>query len=95
MTVSGWGATSSGGSQATVLQVLNVPAMTNEECRQTAYGESQITDAMLCAGKAEGGIDSCQGDSGGTFYSLAHFDVVCFSNFKPYLTIDNIHTVLF
>ena len=78
--VSGWGRTSSGGSQATVLQVVNVPAMTNAECKQTGYGESQITDAMLCAGKAEGGIDSCQGDSGGTFYSLAHFDVVCFSN---------------
>jgi len=65
VTVSGWGTTSSGGSQATVLQSVNVPAMTNAECRDTSYGENQITDAMLCAGQAEGGIDSCQGDSGG------------------------------
>merc|ERR1712045_236237 len=66
VTVSGWGTTSSGGSQATVLQLVNVPAMTNAECRDTGYGESQITDAMLCAGHIDaGGVDSCQGDSGG------------------------------
>ena len=66
VTVSGWGRTSSGGSQATVLQLVNVPAITNAECRQTGYGESQITDAMLCAGHVDaGGVDSCQGDSGG------------------------------
>merc|ERR1712110_1327983 len=65
VTVSGWGTTSFGGSQATVLQSVNVPAMTNAACRDSSYGENQITDAMLCAGQAEGGIDSCQGDSGG------------------------------
>jgi len=66
VTVSGWGSTSSGGGQATVLQLVNVPAMTNAECRDTGYGESQITDAMLCAGHIDaGGVDSCQGDSGG------------------------------
>ena len=66
VTVSGWGSTSSGGGQATVLQLVNVPAMTNAECRDTGYGESQITGAMLCAGHIDaGGVDSCQGDSGG------------------------------
>ena len=66
VTVSGWRSTSSGLSHFTVLQLVNVPAMTNAECRQTGYGESQITDAMLCAGHVDaGGVDSCQGDSGG------------------------------
>ena len=65
MTVSGWGTTSSGGDQATVLMSVDVPGMTNAKCGQ-AYGSNAITDAMLCAGNYdEGGIDSCQGDSGG------------------------------
>ena len=64
MTVSGWGATSQGGSQAQVLMSVDVPGVTNAKCQQ-AYGESSITDAMMCAGRDEGGIDSCQGDSGG------------------------------
>ena len=64
MTVSGWGTTASGGSQAQVLMSVDVPGVTNAKCQQ-AYGESSITDAMLCAGRDEGGVDSCQGDSGG------------------------------
>jgi len=64
MTVSGWGTTASGGSQAQVLMSVDVPGVTNAKCQQS-YGESSITDAMLCAGRDEGGVDSCQGDSGG------------------------------
>merc|ERR1712203_1031705 len=41
-----------------------LPGVTNAKCQQS-YGESSITDAMLCAGRDEGGVDSCQGDSGG------------------------------
>ena len=61
--VSGWGTTSSGGSQATALREVTVQTMTNAECRR-AYG-STINSSMLCAGVDGGGKDSCQGDSGG------------------------------
>lgn len=61
--VSGWGATSEGGSTATILQKVRVPIVSNATCN-TSYGGS-ITDNMLCAGLAAGGKDSCQGDSGG------------------------------
>ena len=64
VTVSGWGTTSSGGSQANVLMSVDVPMVSNAVCKQ-AYGESSITDAMMCAGRPQGGVDSCQGDSGG------------------------------
>ena len=64
VTVSGWGKLSESGSQPTVLHTVNVQAMSNSEC-QESYGQSAITDAMLCAGQPEGEIDSCQGDSGG------------------------------
>lgn len=60
--VSGWGATSEGGSSATILQKVRLPIVSNATCN-ASYGG--ITANMLCAGLAEGGKDSCQGDSGG------------------------------
>ena len=62
LTVSGWGATSQGGGSPTVLHKVDVPGMTNAQCSNYYSG---ITSSMVCAGQASGGIDSCQGDSGG------------------------------
>ena len=62
LTVSGWGALSEGGGSPTTLHAVRVPGMTNSQCRRS-YRE--ITNAMICAGQARGGVDSCQGDSGG------------------------------
>ena len=65
MTVSGWGDLSSGGGPPTVLHSVDVPGITNTQCGN-AYSGYSITSSMLCAGDvANGGIDSCQGDSGG------------------------------
>ena len=65
LTVSGWGTLSSGGSTPNVLHKVAVPGLTNAVCVQ-AYNGYQITEQMLCAGNIEeGGVDSCQGDSGG------------------------------
>eukprot|EP00112_Aurelia_sp_Birch-Aquarium-sp1_P007983 Seg1871.3 transcript_id=Seg1871.3/GoldUCD/mRNA.D3Y31 product="Transmembrane protease serine 9" protein_id=Seg1871.3/GoldUCD/D3Y31 len=66
--VSGWGTTREGGSTSPILQVARVkekqkvPIVSEATCKRTVGG---ITDAMICAGFAQGGIDSCQGDSGG------------------------------
>ena len=51
-----------------VLQVVKLPIMSNEKCRQMymkAGFEKRIPPTALCAGYAEGGKDSCEGDSGG------------------------------
>lgn len=60
--VTGWGALTEGGGSPDVLQSVDVPVVTDDECRE-AYGDSSILDSMICAGEA--GKDSCQGDSGG------------------------------
>jgi len=63
-TVTGWGTTTEGGSLGQVLQKVDVPVVSDDDCRDS-YGASDILDSMICAGVA--GKDSCQGDSGGPF----------------------------
>lgn len=73
--VTGWGALSEGGPISDTLQEVEVPILSQEECRNSNYGESKITDNMICAGYVEqGGKDSCQGDSGGPMHVLGSGD---------------------
>ena len=61
--VTGWGATlNSTNPYPAILQEVTVRTMSTEQCRER-YGESKITEQMLCA--ASPGKDSCGGDSGG------------------------------
>ncbi|XP_046846326.1 transmembrane protease serine 9-like [Xenia sp. Carnegie-2017] len=61
--ITGWGKLRSGGSTPKILQEAQVPIVTIEECKRIY--KSKITDRMLCAGLANGGVDTCAGDSGG------------------------------
>uniref|UniRef100_A0A1B6E201 Peptidase S1 domain-containing protein n=1 Tax=Clastoptera arizonana TaxID=38151 RepID=A0A1B6E201_9HEMI len=68
--VTGWGVKKTGGSTSPTLQEVQVPIMSNDDCKKTAYGKTRITENMLCAGFPEGEKDSCQGDSGGPLHIL-------------------------
>ena len=61
VTISGWGATFSGGSSIEELRYANVKVLSNEECAEKYPG--RIDGSMICA--AAPGRDACQGDSGG------------------------------
>ena len=51
---------------ATILQKLNVPIISHEECSKTKYGNTVASNPnFLCAGYDEGGKDACTNDSGG------------------------------
>lgn len=65
--VIGWGVTEQGGTVSPVLREVQVPIVSNAECRSRSYG-MRVTDNMLCAGEPEGGRDACQGDSGGPLH---------------------------
>jgi len=61
----GWGVTEEGsGSYPDLLQKGEVPIVSDADCR-AAYGPAQIDDNMICAGLAQGGVDSCTADAGG------------------------------
>lgn len=64
-TITGWGATSSGGDGSNALLEVSVPIVANSTCNGPASYNGDVTGNMLCAGEVAGGKDSCQGDSGG------------------------------
>ena len=74
-TVTGFGALSENGQQSDKLMKANVPLIDSNDCLNYGY---RITPRMICAGYAQGQIDSCQGDSGGP--------LVCSEGGKFYLT---------
>jgi hypothetical protein len=64
--VVGWGALSEAGSADPRLRQAEVPIVADATCGSSImYGDDFDPQSMLCAGYAEGGIDSCFGDSGG------------------------------
>lgn len=65
--VIGWGDTEDpmSGSYPDILREVDLPYISNTVCNQSQYLNGQVTTNMMCAGLPEGGIDSCQGDSGG------------------------------
>ena len=69
-TVTGWGDTdaSSVDSYPDSLMQVDVPIVSTDTCNAAISYNGAITDNMICAGLAEGGVDSCQGDSGGPLF---------------------------
>merc|ERR1719384_1428262 len=53
-TVSGWGTTYEGGALARILQKVDVPVVSDDDCRDS-YGQNDIADSMICAGLDAGG----------------------------------------
>ncbi|MEN9226040.1 MAG: trypsin-like serine protease [Thermostichus sp. HHBFW_bins_43] len=70
-TILGWGATDPrpAGQEPSGfprdLQQATVPIVSNAECNAPQSYDGTILDSMLCAGFPQGGVDSCQADSGG------------------------------
>jgi len=63
-TIAGWGINTRQGDQPEFLQHAEIPIISNEECRRKK-DYSNISEDMICAGYKEGGVDACNGDSGG------------------------------
>ncbi|CAL1530385.1 unnamed protein product [Lymnaea stagnalis] len=64
----GWGSLGSAGVSPYKLHQVTKPIKSRPVCEER-YGSASITLRMLCAGLPEGGVDSCEGDSGGPLYT--------------------------
>ena len=68
--VSGWGSTIYGGSTVDRLRAATVPIVSDQTCGSDEfYGDAFDPPTMVCAGYPEGGVDTCNGDSGGPLES--------------------------
>jgi len=67
-TVIGWGRLGERKKSSNILQKVDVPIISNEECKEMGYAPEKITRNMICAGYKEGEQDACQGDSGGPMH---------------------------
>ncbi|EDV28409.1 uncharacterized protein TRIADDRAFT_18710, partial [Trichoplax adhaerens] len=65
--VAGWGNTRVSGSVSypRYLRWAMVSILDTDKCNKSVAYRNSITNNMLCAGKWEGGVDTCHGDSGG------------------------------
>jgi trypsin len=66
--VTGWGSTFFGGNHVDTLRGGSVPMVSDTGC-SASYGIFFDMTSMVCAGYADGGVDTCQGDSGGPLES--------------------------
>lgn len=67
---SGWGTTSEGSyTLPKILNKVEIPLVSTEDCNMSEVYNGDITDRMICAGFKAGGKDSCQGDSGGPLFT--------------------------
>eukprot|EP00095_Tigriopus_kingsejongensis_P011670 maker-scaffold59_size442576-snap-gene-2.11 protein:Tk11670 transcript:maker-scaffold59_size442576-snap-gene-2.11-mRNA-1 annotation:"hypothetical protein KGM_20486" len=67
-TVTGWGRRSEYGNISPVLREVHLPIISNSKCMNLYRRSGQnewIPRIFVCAGTANGGEDSCEGDSGG------------------------------
>lgn len=66
VTISGWGALSSGGPSPLNLQYVEIPVVDRDICANAYRNLNDVNENMICAGLyGVGGRDACQGDSGG------------------------------
>ncbi|XP_016839535.1 uncharacterized protein LOC100120629 isoform X3 [Nasonia vitripennis] len=94
-TISGFGSVEAGSStHSRKLRFGWVPLLDQSVCKADyVYGQSSITDGMICAGHLDGGPDTCDGDSGGplacqhngafTLYGLTSWGQHCGRVNKP------------
>ncbi|XP_071959544.1 uncharacterized protein [Antedon mediterranea] len=64
-TIAGWGYLSEYGYVSNELQQAAVSLLSNDDCGELLDSFSEVTENMICAGDLAGGVDSCNGDSGG------------------------------
>lgn len=63
--IAGWGTQKVKGPATRILYEAALPLVSHEQCNDPQSYSGVITENMICAGYKKGGVDTCEGDSGG------------------------------
>ncbi|CAH1803043.1 unnamed protein product [Owenia fusiformis] len=66
-TAIGWGRISMTSAHSNKLRQVTMPTIRHSVCNRDDWYAGQIKKTMFCAGKKDGSVDTCQGDSGGGY----------------------------
>ncbi len=70
----GWGTIWFGGPTSATLKNAKVTIYPGKECASVSPQLKQDWNVKICAGNILGGVDTCQGDSGGSLFSIDKID---------------------
>lgn len=62
--MAGWGSDHYYGEFTEELHSVQLPIISEEECKKSVKSTAKFTDAHLCAGHTDAGKDGCRADSG-------------------------------
>ncbi|XP_068712141.1 chymotrypsin-like elastase family member 2A [Montipora foliosa] len=63
--IAGWGTETLKGPPTRILHEASLPLVSHEQCNDPLSYSGVIQGDMICAGYKQGGVDTCEGDSGG------------------------------
>ncbi|XP_044757150.1 trypsin-3-like [Coccinella septempunctata] len=103
--VSGWGRTNATVNEMSPhLLAIEVPLLPHKQCQQLYRERKHVVDnKMFCAGRVEGGRDSCLGDSGGAIvineiqYGIVSWGIGCALKNRPgvYASVPRLRKYIF
>ncbi|XP_029198237.2 chymotrypsin-like elastase family member 2A [Acropora millepora] len=63
--IAGWGTQTLKGPPTRILHEAALPLVSHEQCNDPLSYSGAVSADMICAGYKQGGVDTCEGDSGG------------------------------
>ena len=67
--IAGWGTEKIKGPPTRILHEAALPLVSQQQCNEPQSYSGIIPEDMICAGYKQGGVDTCEGDSGGKYRS--------------------------
>lgn len=87
--IAGWGTKKVKGPATRILHEAALPLVSHEQCNGPKSYSGVIGGNLICAGYKQGGVDTCEGDSGGEmdFFNTKKYRIRRKVKRAPYLQL--------